>query len=59
MLVISSYVKPDVPDNTDQANHFSLLLLIEKLFGLKDLGYAKSATAFTAGTSGLFDNYTG
>ncbi|MGO9752256.1 MAG: hypothetical protein ACLP22_12260 [Solirubrobacteraceae bacterium] len=59
MLVISRYVTPRSTDDIDQANHFSLLALIEDLFSLKPLGYAASATPFSTGSSGLFDAYSG
>jgi hypothetical protein len=40
MLLISKYVKAGCPDTFDQFNHFSFLKTIEKLFKVKDLGYA-------------------
>jgi phosphatidylinositol-3-phosphatase len=40
LLLISKYVKPDSVNAIGQYNHFSLLLSIEDLFGLKPLGYA-------------------
>ncbi|MGO9899273.1 MAG: hypothetical protein ACLP0J_06200 [Solirubrobacteraceae bacterium] len=59
MLVISSYVTPKSSDDIDQANHFSLLALIEDLFSLKPIGYAAEATPFSTGSTGLFDAYSG
>jgi hypothetical protein len=59
MLVISSYVTPKSSDDVDQANHFSLLALIEDLFSLKPLGYAADATPFSTGSTGLFNAYSG
>ncbi len=59
MLVISSYVIPKSTDDVDQANHFSLLALIEDLFSLKPIGYASSASTFSTGATGLFNNYSG
>ncbi|HEY5316971.1 MAG TPA: alkaline phosphatase family protein, partial [Solirubrobacteraceae bacterium] len=40
LLLISQYVKPGSVDSLDYFNHYSLLSSIEKLFGLKGLGYA-------------------
>jgi hypothetical protein len=40
LLLISPFVKPGSVDETGYYNHFSLLLSIEDLFGLKPLGYA-------------------
>lgn len=40
LLLISKYVKPGGLNVTGEYDHFSLLLSIEKLFGLKPLGYA-------------------
>ncbi|MGH2833676.1 MAG: hypothetical protein ACRDK2_12955, partial [Solirubrobacteraceae bacterium] len=40
LLLISKYVKADSVNAIGQYNHFSLLLSIENLFGLKPLGYA-------------------
>lgn len=40
LLLISKYVKPGSVNAIGQYNHFSLLLSIEDLFGLKPLGYA-------------------
>jgi phosphatidylinositol-3-phosphatase len=40
LLLISPYVKPGSTDATDQYNHYSLLLSIERIFGLQPLGYA-------------------
>ncbi len=43
LLLISPYVKPGSVDETSYYNHFSLLLSIEELFGLKSLGYAANS----------------
>ena len=43
LLLISPYVKPGSADETSYYNHFSLLLSIEELFGLKPLGYAANS----------------
>jgi hypothetical protein len=40
LLLISPFVKPGSVDETGYYDHFSLLLSIESLFGLKPLGYA-------------------
>lgn len=40
LLLISSFVKSGSVDESGYFNHFSLLLSIENLFGLKPLGYA-------------------
>jgi phosphatidylinositol-3-phosphatase len=40
LLLISKYVKPGSVNAIGEYNHFSLLLSIEDLFGLKPLGYA-------------------
>ena len=40
LLLISKYVKPGSLNVLGEYDHFSLLLSIEKLFGLKPLGYA-------------------
>jgi hypothetical protein len=40
LLVISKYVKPGSVNGLGQYNHYSLLSSIERLFGLKPLGYA-------------------
>jgi phosphatidylinositol-3-phosphatase len=40
LLLISKYVKPGSLNALGEYNHFSLLLSIEDLFGLKPLGYA-------------------
>ncbi len=40
LLLISKYVKPGSVNAIGEYNHFSLLLTIERLFGLKPLGYA-------------------
>ena len=40
LLLISKYVKPGGLNVMGEYNDFSLLLSIEKLFGLKPLGYA-------------------
>jgi hypothetical protein len=56
LLLISQYVKPRTIDPLDYFNHFSLLAGLEKMFGLKKLGYAKApglqvwtAAVFNAG----------
>jgi hypothetical protein len=56
LLVISKYMKAGSVDVTDDFDHYSLLASIEKLFGLKTLGYAHdialpvfSATTYNAG----------
>jgi phosphatidylinositol-3-phosphatase len=40
MLLISPFVEPGTVNETTYANHFTLLLTIEELFGLEKLGYA-------------------
>jgi hypothetical protein len=40
LLLVSNLVKPGTVDETTVANHFTLLLTIEELFGLEKLGYA-------------------
>ena len=40
LLLLSPYVEPGSVNETTYANHFSLLLTIEELFGLERLGYA-------------------
>jgi hypothetical protein len=40
LLLISKYVKPGSVNAIGEYNHYSLLLSIEQLFGLKPLGYA-------------------
>ncbi len=42
LVLISPFVKPGSIDETGYYNHFSLLLSIENLFGLKPLGYASN-----------------
>jgi hypothetical protein len=39
-VLISPFVKPGTLDVIDYYNHYSLLGSLEKLFGLKRLGYA-------------------
>jgi hypothetical protein len=57
-LVLTKWVKPGSSDTTDQFNHFSLLLTIEKLFGLSPIGYAaESQTAYFQGSL-FFQKYT-
>jgi hypothetical protein len=58
LLLISKYVKPGNLDVTDYFNHFSLLASIEKLFGLKRLGYAQDPLLPVFG-SAVFTNYSG
>lgn len=55
LLLISPFVKPGSVNETGYYDHFSLLLSIEELFGLKPLGYAANpalsafdATVFNA-----------
>ncbi len=43
LLLISPFVKPGSADESSYYNHFSLLLSIEELFGLKPLGYAANS----------------
>lgn len=43
LLLLSKYVKPGSVNAIGQYNHFSLLLSIEDIFGLKPLGYAGSS----------------
>ncbi len=57
LLLISPFVKPGSVDATGYYDHFSLLLSIEELFGLKPLGYAAEpalsafeGTVFNAGS---------
>jgi phosphatidylinositol-3-phosphatase len=57
LLLISSYVKPNTADTIDYYNHFSLLRSIEKLFGLKYLGYAGNIQLSTL-DAGTFNAYT-
>ena len=57
LLLISSYVKPNTADTIDYYNHYSLLRSIEKLFGLKYLGYAGNIQLSTL-DAGTFNAYT-
>jgi phosphatidylinositol-3-phosphatase len=61
LLLISQYVKPDSTDALDYFNHFSLLASIEKMFGLRTLGYAgvSGLPVFGVGAVSVFNNYTG
>ena len=43
LLLISPFVKPGSVNEASYYNHFSLLLSIEELFGLKPLGYAANS----------------
>lgn len=56
LLLISRYVKPGSLDVIDYFNHFSLLASIEKLFGLKRLGYASNLQLPTFDPS-IFDDH--
>jgi hypothetical protein len=40
LLLLSKYVKPGTVNETTYANHFTLLLTLEELFGFEKLGYA-------------------
>jgi hypothetical protein len=51
LLLISRYVKRGTTNVVDSFNHFSLLASIEKLFGLKRLGYANDPAVPVFGTS--------
>jgi len=55
LLLISPYVKPGSVDETGYYNHFSLLLSIEELFGLKPLGYAANPAVSGFG-SAVYNN---
>lgn len=57
LLLLSKYVKPNVPEVIDYFNHFSLLASIESLFGLQRLGYAGASQLPVFG-SAVYDNYT-
>jgi hypothetical protein len=58
LLVISSYVKPNTTDVIDYFDHYSLLGSVEKLLGLKTLGYASDVQLSTFGGA-LFSAYAG
>ena len=58
LLLISQYVKPNSTDVIDYFNHYSLLGSIEKLFGLRRLGYA-GAPAISVFGLGVFNAYSG
>jgi hypothetical protein len=58
LLLISPYVKPDSTDVVDYFNHFSLLGMIENLFGLHRLGYA-GAPALPVPGAPVFNRYAG
>jgi hypothetical protein len=47
LLLLSHYVKPNIPDTIDTLNHFSLLEGIEEMFGLSKLGFAKATGLLT------------
>ncbi len=55
LLLISPYVKPGSVNETSYYNHFSLLLSIEELFGLKPLGYAANP-AVSGFESAVYNN---
>jgi hypothetical protein len=57
LLLLSKYVKPGMIDAIDYYNHFSMLASIEKLFGLKRLGYASDRALPLFGAS-VYSNYT-
>jgi hypothetical protein len=57
LLLLSKYVKPNVLEVTDYYNHFSLLASIERLLGLKRLGYAADPALPVFGPA-VFNNYT-
>jgi hypothetical protein len=42
LLLLSSFVAPGTVNEETYANHFTLLLTIEELFGLEKLGYAEN-----------------
>jgi phosphatidylinositol-3-phosphatase len=58
LLLLSPYVKAGSIDVIDYFNHFSLLGSIEKLLGLRRLGYA-GAPAIPVFGLGVFNNYSG
>jgi phosphatidylinositol-3-phosphatase len=58
LLLISPYVKADSIDVVDYFNHFSLLGMIENLFGLHRLGYA-GAPALQVPGAPVFNRYAG
>ncbi len=55
LLLISPYVKAGSVNETSYYNHFSLLLSIEELFGLKPLGYAANS-AVSGFESAVYNN---
>jgi hypothetical protein len=56
LLLLSQYVKPGQMEVTGYYDHFSLLASIEKLFGLKRLGYASDPALPLFGAS-VYTNY--
>jgi hypothetical protein len=51
LLLISPFVEPGTVDESAYANHFTLLLTIEELFGLERIGYAKEEALAPLATS--------
>jgi hypothetical protein len=57
LLLISPYVTPGTSDVTDYYNHFSLLASLEKLFGLRPLGFASDPALPVFGVA-VWNHYT-
>jgi len=56
LLLISRYVKPGSENAIGSYNHYSLLLSIERLFGLQPLGYA-AQPGLLAFDASVYNNY--